>query len=81
MIREGQVVLFQFPFADQKQGKLRPAIVIRQLPGAYEDWLICMISAQLFQEVFSFGKIIAEEDRDFSSFGLKLASTLSYKLY
>jgi mRNA interferase MazF len=40
MIQEGQIVLFRFPYADQKDGKLRPALVVRQLPGAYDDWLI-----------------------------------------
>ena len=76
MIREGQVVLFRFPHADQREGKLRPALVIRQLPGAYEDWLICMISSQLSQEVSSFDEIITDEDADFSSSGLKLASVI-----
>ena len=76
MIREGQVVLFRFPYADQKEGKLRPALVIRQLPGAYEDWLICMISSQLSQAVSSFDEIISEEDPDFSSSGLKFASAI-----
>ena len=44
MIAEGQVVLFRFPQTDQTIGKLRPALVIRQLPSFYHDWLICMIS-------------------------------------
>lgn len=29
----------------EDEGMLRPALVIRELPGAYEDWLICMISS------------------------------------
>ncbi len=33
MIREGQVALFRFPYSDQKEKKLRPALVIRQLPS------------------------------------------------
>ena len=60
MIREGQIVLFRFPYADQKEGKLRPALFIRQLPGTYEDWLICMISSHLSQEACSFDEIISE---------------------
>ena len=76
MIREGRVVLFRFPYADQKEGKLRPALVIRQLPGDYEDWLICMILSQLSQEVSSFDEIISEEDIDFTSSGLKFASVI-----
>lgn len=49
MIREGQIVVFEFPQTDQKVGKLRPALVVRQLPGSYDDWLLCMISSQLHQ--------------------------------
>jgi len=33
MIAEGQIVLFRFPQTDQTKGKLRLALVIRQLPG------------------------------------------------
>jgi mRNA interferase MazF len=47
MIREGQVVLFRFPQTNQTAGKLRPALIIRKVPGPHDDWLICMISSQL----------------------------------
>ena len=76
MIREGHVVLFRFPYADQKDGKLRPALVIRQLPGAYGDWLICMISSQLSQGISSFDEIISEEDNDFIGSGLQFSSVI-----
>ena len=76
MIREGQIVLFRFPYSDRKEAKLRPALVIRKLPGAYEDWLICMITSQLSQEESTFDEIISEEDKDFSSSGLKLSSLI-----
>jgi mRNA interferase MazF len=76
MIQEGQIVLFRFPYADQKEGKLRPALVIRELPGAYEDWLICMISSQLSQEVSSFDETIFEKDDDFIGSGLKFSSVI-----
>ena len=41
MIEEGQIVLFRFPQTDLKDGKPRPALVIRKVPGDYDDWLIC----------------------------------------
>jgi mRNA interferase MazF len=65
MIQEGQIVLFRFPYADRKGAKLRPALVIRQLPGAHGDWLICMITSQLSQEVSSFDETISEKDNNF----------------
>lgn len=49
MIQEGQITLFKFHQTDQAPGKLRPALVLRKLPGAHDDWLICMISSQLSQ--------------------------------
>ncbi len=49
MIEEGDVVLFRFLQTDLQEGKLRPALVIKRVPGEYEDWLICMISSRVYQ--------------------------------
>ena len=76
MIQEGQVVLFEFRQTDQRAGKLRPALVLRRAPGPYDDWLICMISSQLSQEVPGFDDSIMEEDHDFERSGLKKASLI-----
>jgi mRNA interferase MazF len=76
MIRERQVVLFRFPQTNQATGKLRPALVIRKVPGPHEDWLICMISSQLSQEVADLDEIISEKDDDFISSGLKQTSLI-----
>lgn len=76
MIRERQVVLFRFPHTNQTQGKLRPALVIRKVPGPHGDWLICMISSQLSQEVSDFDELISDKDDDFISSGLKQASLI-----
>ncbi|TSA09180.1 MAG: hypothetical protein D4R73_07280 [Deltaproteobacteria bacterium] len=35
MISEGQIVLYRFPQTDQKEEKLRPALVLRRLPGKF----------------------------------------------
>lgn len=76
MISEGQIVLFHFPQTDQQSGKLRPALVIRKLPGRYEDWLISMISSQLDQEISGFDEMISPNDTDFEDSGLKLVSLI-----
>lgn len=76
MIAEGQIVLFQFPQADNPTGKLRPALVIRRIPGRYEDWLICMISAQVSQEISGFDQLIGTDDQDFQDSGLKMPSLI-----
>lgn len=76
MIHEGQVVLFRFPQTDRGTGKLRPALVLRKLPGRYDDWLICMISSQLPQAISDFDAIVAFTDCDFSASGLKTDSVV-----
>ncbi|MCE2395911.1 type II toxin-antitoxin system PemK/MazF family toxin [Candidatus Poribacteria bacterium] len=37
MKRAGQIVLFNFPQTDLGVGKPRPALLLAQLPGNYED--------------------------------------------
>lgn len=76
MIIEGQIVLFRFPQTDQAAGKLRPALVLRRLPGQYNDWLICMVSSQIEQGIAGFDETITRGDADFESSGLKMPSIL-----
>lgn len=76
MIAEGQVVLLQFPHTDQANGKFRPALVLRPLPGRYRDWLICMISSQLDQEIGGIDEVVDQRAADFLQSGLKLASVI-----
>ena len=74
MIKEGYIVLFRFPFTDQLSCKLRPALVIRKIPGLYDDWLICMISTKLSQQIDGLDVIINSGDSDFGYSGLKSSS-------
>lgn len=76
MINEAQIVLFRFPQTDQTEAMLRPALVLRRSPGQYNDWIICMISSQLHQEIPNFDEVITPTDSDFQQSGLKLASVI-----
>jgi mRNA interferase MazF len=76
VIQEGQVVLFEFPQTDQKTRKLRPALVLRKVPGPYDDWLICMISSELSQEISGLDEPILEDHKDFKASGLKKSSLI-----
>ena len=76
MKQPGQIALFRFPQADLSSGKLRPALLLSGVPGPYDDWLICMISSQLRQHIEDFDEIIAEDDHDFESSGLKTPSVI-----
>ncbi len=76
MIQEGQIILFKFPQTDLPSGKLRFALVIRKLPGRFDDWLICMISSQLSQLLEDFDVIVDGNDADFETSGLKTDSVI-----
>ena len=76
MKRAGQIVLFNFPQTDLGIGKSRPALLLAQLPGNYDDWLICMISSNLNQYVEGFDEIINEDSPDFVRSGLRTASVI-----
>lgn len=47
MREEGQIVLVSFPNTDFSSPKLRPALLLKKLPGDFEDWLLCLISTKL----------------------------------
>ncbi|MBU8914092.1 MAG: type II toxin-antitoxin system PemK/MazF family toxin [Spirochaetales bacterium] len=76
MIQEGQVVLLRFPTTDMAEGKLRPAVVVRKLPGPYEDWLVCMISSQINRAIDGFDEVISTSDSDYGNSGLKVESVI-----
>jgi mRNA interferase MazF len=76
MTAEGQTVLFKFPQTDQLVGKLRPALVIRRVPGQYDDWLVCMISSRLEHEITGFDEVLRLGDADFDKSGLRVTSLL-----
>jgi len=76
VISEGQIVLFKFPQTDQKKGKLRPILVLRELPGEFNDWLICMISSQLYHIIPELDEVVRVTDSDFVGSGLKVPSVI-----
>ena len=76
MKQPGQVVLFRFPQTDLEEGKLRPALLLGQLPGEFDDWLICMISSQTRRFTPDFDEIVRKEDADFTGSGLKVSSVI-----
>jgi mRNA interferase MazF len=76
MAVEGQIVLFKFPQTDLTIGKLRPALLIRKLSNGYDDWLSCMVSTKIGQEVSGLDDTISPIDQDFKQTGLRLESTV-----
>jgi len=76
MKQAGQIVLFRFPQTNLEEGKLRPALLVGKLPGEYDDWLICMVSAQRRHHVQGFDELIREDDSDYAGSGLKVSSVV-----
>ncbi|MGA7730324.1 MAG: type II toxin-antitoxin system PemK/MazF family toxin [Chloroflexia bacterium] len=73
-MKEGDVILAQIPQAD-RQAKIRPAIILRELPF-YRDFLVCGLSTQLHQQIVDFDEIISSDDDDFISSGLIAISVI-----
>jgi mRNA interferase MazF len=64
------------PQLDLSPGKLRPALVIADLPGPFGDVLVCGISSQLRQEIPQWDERLSPADPDFGDSGLKVASVI-----
>ncbi len=76
MRKAGQIVLFGFPQTNLAEGKLHPALLLGNMPGPHDDWLVCMISSQVRQYIEGFDALMAEEDQDFARSGLKTTSVI-----
>jgi mRNA interferase MazF len=68
-MNEGDVVLAALPQADGKI-KLRPVLLLRQLPLPYNDFLVCGISTQVHQLIKNFDELISEKENDFRDSGI-----------
>jgi mRNA interferase MazF len=51
MIEAGDIVLLRFPQTELRIGKLRPALLLKALPGGFDDWVVCMSSSKMHQEI------------------------------
>ena len=71
-IREGDIILASLPQADE-QVKLRPALVLRQVPP-FNDFLLCGVSSQLRHAVPKLDIIIDNTHPDFTQSGLTVPS-------
>jgi mRNA interferase MazF len=65
---EGKIVVTIFP--QDKQGKLRPALVLRKFPK-YNDLLVCGITSRVHQFIPDFDVLLDEAHPDFAMCGLK----------
>ncbi len=68
------VVLARFPFTNQASAKLRPVLILAEIPGAYRDYIVLFISSQLGQATPNFDVILDPAHPAFVSSGLRTAS-------
>lgn len=68
-MKEGDIALAALPQMDG-ENKIRPVLLLRQLPGPYYDFLVCGISSQTHQMIKNFDDIITELDDDFKKSGI-----------
>lgn len=76
MRRPGQIALMDLAQTDLAPGKRRPVLIVAQVPGPYDDWLVCMLSTQLQQAIPTFDEVIDRDSKDFSASGLRIESVV-----
>jgi len=75
-VNPGDVVLISLPQAGGGPPKLRPALVLAQLPGSYQDTFICGVSTQLSAQIPDWDELIQPGDADYAQSGLHHASII-----
>ena len=75
-MKPGDIVLIRFPQTDLQAGKLRPALVVAEVPGRHPDLLLALISSRIYQTVPQFDEIIETNDPDYETTGLKVRSVV-----
>ena len=67
-------MLARFPFTDQTGTKLRPVLVLAEIPGPYRDFIVLFISSQLSQRTPALDSVIDAGHPAFRLSGLKVPS-------
>lgn len=75
-MRPGSVVLIRMPETGGAPPKLRPVLVLVQLPGAYQELLVCGISTRFADLEPDWDEVLGPSDPDFASSGLHRASVV-----
>jgi mRNA interferase MazF len=69
-----ELVLARFPFTDMSDAKLRPLLVLAEVPGSFRDFLVMFVSSQLNQAVPGLDLVLDANHPAFAATGLKVAS-------
>ncbi len=72
----GDVVLIPLPQLGGAASKLRPALHLADLPGPYQNLLLCGISTQLQHLEADWDELVDAADADFAGSGLHQTSAI-----
>ena len=72
----GDVVLISLPVLGGSTSKLRPALLLAELPGPYQNRLLCGISTQLHKLGATWDELIQPGDADYQASGLHRTSII-----
>jgi mRNA interferase MazF len=75
-MKAGDVVLISLVQFANAPPKLRPALLLGNLPGPYQTRLVCGISSQLHRQIPNWDELIQRGESDFSLSGLHCASVI-----
>jgi mRNA interferase MazF len=74
MLKRGDILLARFPFTDQTGTKVRPVLILAEVPGPHRDFLVMFVSSQLKQAIARIDVILDMAHPAFPRTGLKTAS-------
>jgi mRNA interferase MazF len=75
-VSPGDVVLISLPQLGTTTPKLRPALLLADLPGPYQNRLLCGISTQLHLLQANWDELLQTTDPDFPTSGLRRSSAI-----
>jgi mRNA interferase MazF len=75
-VNPGDVILISLPLFGGGTPKLRPALLLANFPGPYQNLLICGISTQLHLQEPNWDELVQPSDADFISSGLRHPSLI-----
>lgn len=71
-----KVVLVPFPFDDLSSNKVRPAVCLTEPIGPYRHIILAFITSRPSDQPLATDLVLASDDPDFASTGLRVSSTL-----
>lgn len=76
MKRPGLLAVLRFRDPSGPVGRRRPVLLLAPVPGRGSAWLVCALTTHLHMAVEGFDEVIAADDADFRTSGLKIESVV-----